>query len=563
MVSNGVRESPIRNAVRRVADRALARIIKLPPATNRYSVIRGESVPMRDGVDLIADRYVPETPNPIGTVLIRAPYGRGYPLPQFFAQPYAARGMHVVIQSVRGTHGSSGDFFPGRHEPDDGQDTVQWMRRQPWYTGGFTTIGASYLGMTQWALLNDAPPDCDAAVIICAPHDYSAVWRTGSFDLDNCLKWSLGMARPSDQGVLEQRLRAMLSRGDQQEPEVPSTRIMARGRTALGEGAPWWETWIGHPDRSDPYWEELRFSRALATSNVPVLLVNGWQDVFLEQTLEQYDQLRVRGVDVAMTVGPWSHARMLREGVGTFAPEAFEWLSAHMTGRPVRRRQPVRINVVGDGWQDLPAWPPAMPEKAIYLAPDGGLSDAPPAASAAPSTFTYDPADPTPSIGGRLMVPTDGGYRDDRELARRHDVLSFTGAPLTRDWYLVGSPFFEAMHSADTPHADLMVRISEVDAEGVATNVTEGYLRLTATTEPQLVRVPLDAVAHRFPAGARLRVLIAGGSFPLFAPNHGTGEPVATAERLVPTTHHVHHGQGGASRLLIPAADTLPGHAVS
>src|ERR1700710_1487192 len=92
-------EKAFRTLVRRAADRAVTRIVRLPPALNRYRVTRGVAVPMRDGAELVADLFTPDTSSPRGTILIRAPYGRGYPIAPFFAQPFAARGYHVVVQS--------------------------------------------------------------------------------------------------------------------------------------------------------------------------------------------------------------------------------------------------------------------------------------------------------------------------------------------------------------------------------------------------------------------------------------------------------------------------------
>ena len=123
---------------------------------------------MRDGVTLRADYYPPATDQPVGTILVRGPYGRGFPFSLIYAQIYAARGYHVVLQSVRGTSGSGGEFTPMVHEVDDAADTVAWLREQPWFTGTFGTIGLSYLGFTQWALLSDPPPELAAAVISAA-----------------------------------------------------------------------------------------------------------------------------------------------------------------------------------------------------------------------------------------------------------------------------------------------------------------------------------------------------------------------------------------------------------
>jgi predicted acyl esterase len=100
------------------------------------------------------------------------------------------------------------------------------------------------------------------------------------------------------------------------------------------------------------------------------------------------------------------------------------------------------------------------------------------------------------------------------------------------------------------------VRVSEVDAKGRSRNVSDGYLR--ATPDYRNVRIELDAVAHRFRAGSRIRVLIAGGSHPRFARNLGTGEPLISGRQLASATHTVHLGGGGTSRLVLPAGPRLP-----
>jgi putative CocE/NonD family hydrolase len=491
----------------------------------------------------------------VGTLLVRGPYGRAFPFSNLFGAVYAARGYHVVIQSVRGTFGSGGDFTPMIHEVADGADTVAWLRHQSWFTGTFATVGLSYLGFTQWALLMDPPPEMAAAVITVGPHDFSkATWGTGAFTLNDFLGWSDMVAHQEDGSRLMNGVRQVTSRKAiaHAANQVP---MGDAGRTLLGAGAPWWESWVTQPDGGDSFWDAVSLTDALDRVDIPVLLFSGWQDLFVEQTLDQFRHLRGRNVTTALTVGPWTHTELMTKGAPTVLRESLAWLDAHLGGKPAPSRSPVRARVGKGDWLELPDWPPAMPEHVLYLQPAHRLSEIPPDASAPPSTFTFDPADPTPTIGGRLLSP-EGGYRDDTRLALRGDVLDFTGDPLPDDLYLIGSPVVELSHSCDNPYNDLFVRISEVDAHGRSTNVSDGFVRLATDSGP--VRLELDPVAHRFAAGSRVRVLVAGGSHPRFVRNLGTDEPPISGRRMAPATHTVHHGAHGASLLVLPAGPRPP-----
>ena len=481
-------ESGLRTLTRtsgQVAGRALGRMLGLPRPTTRYTV-NSVRIPMRDGVDLMADHYAPATSRPAGTVLVRGPYGRGFPFSLMFARLYAARGYHVVLQSVRGTFGSAGDFEPMVNEAADGADTAAWLRQQPWFTGRFATIGLSYLGFTQWALLSDPPPELAAAVITAGPHDlFASVWGTGSFAVNDFLGWSDMVAHQEDPARIRNWIR---------QPQA--TRAVARAaaevpmgaaaRALLGKAAPWFESWAEH-EPNDPFWDRMRHPAALDRVGVPVLLLGGWQDIFLHQTLQQYRHLRDRGVDVALTIGPWTHAELLTKGLATSARESLDWLGTHLGGAPSQR--PARsvfsspaAPTNGQGWRNLPDWPPATTEHALYLQPGGHLGEIAPEAGPRRRLSGIDPADPTPTIGGPLLSP-NGGYRNDSRLALRTDVLSFTGATLTHDLTVCGNPVVELAHTADNPNADLFVRISEVDvgANGRSRNVSDGYRRCSVS----------------------------------------------------------------------------------
>jgi putative CocE/NonD family hydrolase len=533
----------------RITDHLWGRILRLPAPTTGYTVDRAVPVPMRDGIELLADHYAPTTARPRGTILVRGPYGRSFPFSLIYAQIYAARGYHVLFQSVRGTFGSGGTFEPMLHEVADAADTVAWLREQPWFTGSFATLGLSYLGYTQWALMSDPPPELAAAVITVGPHDlHTSTWGSGAFALNDFLGWADMMAH-QQRGPLK-RLAFQVNATRRLQQATRDLPLGAAGRRLLGDESPWYESWLEHPDRADPFWADRRMTVALDRCTVPVLLLTGWQDVFLDQTLDQFAHLRRRGVDVAMSIGPWTHDQMVTHATGRTARETLSWLECHLGGQ-ADHRAPVRISLTGSGREsiDLPDWPPATRERVLHPQPHGGLSATAPAPGAAAS-FRFDPADPTPTIGGRLLSRT-AGYRDDSALADRPDVLCFTSSAIDGDLVVYGIPVVELDYATGTTHFDVFVRMGEMGPSGRSRNVSDGFRRFT-TTPGTPIRIELDAVAHRFGAGSRIRLLIAGGCHPRFDRNLGTGEPAVSGHRMVSSVHTLRIGP--ASRLILPVA---------
>jgi len=262
---------------------------------------------------------------------------------------------------------------------------------------------------------------------------------------------------------------------------------------------------------------------------------------------------------VALTIGPWTHIEVGTKGNGILMEETLDWLAEHLAGTGIRHRpSPVRVYVSGaEEWRDLPAWPPANSDRVLYLHPEGELADSEPSAGGAPSTFSYDPADPTPTVGGRIINPTIGGYRDNRKLERRDDVLTFTSRPLNDPLEVIGSPLVELVHHTDNPHADLFVRLCEVRKDGRSVNVSDGFRRLDPDASSGTIRLRLDAMAHRFVPGTRIRLQVSGGAHPRYARNLGTDEDPATGTTLAPSRRTISHGDGGFSRIVLPCGSPL------
>jgi putative CocE/NonD family hydrolase len=499
----------------------------------------------RDGVELLGDHYEP-VGQAAGVLVTRGPYGRGMPFSLMAARPYVGRGYHVLFVSSRGTDGSGGDFDPMRTEADDGQDVVAWLRRQAWFPGRFGTVGGSYLGHTQWAMLSDPPPELAAAVISIGPHDFARhAWGTGTFNLD-FIGWSDGIVNNRTSG-LSGAIRA-LSAQRRLRPVIGALPLVDAASEYFSDRAPWVRERLVRPDLSDPYWAPMRHADALERADIPILLVSGWQDLFIGQTVEQFRRLRERGIDVAMTVGPWTHIAM--GGVKVGVHEALDWLDDHLaqpassTRASSTRSSPVRVFVTGaDEWRDLPSWPPPSRPTQLYLHPDGTLADSVPTSDSRESSLRYDPADPTPTVGGPLIAK--GGYVDDGRLAARPDVLSFLGGALDTDLDMLGTVVVHLAHRTERPDADLFVRLSDVDGRGTSHNVTEGYLRL-APDRGDTIELSLLDTAYRFRRGHRIRLLVAGGSFPQFARNLGTGENPLTGATFVTNQHFLAHADGSS-----------------
>jgi putative CocE/NonD family hydrolase len=218
---------------------------------------------------------------------------------------------------------------------------------------------------------------------------------------------------------------------------------------------------------------------------------------------------------------------------------------------------------VGGGGRELERWPPAGPEpRSLYLGDDGRLAGEPPTRGRPqPPMFDYryDPADPTPSLGGALLLSREPVV-DNVALEQRDDVLTFTSEPLTETVEAIGEVSAELWARAQPPHFDLFVRVCEVGADDVSRNVCDGLRSVepdgVATSDDGVahVHVELWPTAHRFAAGSRIRVQVSSGAHPRFARNPGTGEDRATADpqRMRPVDVELLRDRAHPSRLTLP-----------
>jgi uncharacterized protein len=550
------------NPLYRIAGRAVDRAVGLPPAAVPYVLRPDAGVPMTDGVVLLGDHYRPAGHDrPLPVVLIRSPYGRAGLAGFLFAAPVARRGFQVFIQSTRGTFGSGGQFRPFLSEREDGLATVAWLRDQWWCDGQVSMTGGSYLGHTQWAVAPYVdPPLRSVSLNITAAKITAAFYDHGAPGITNALSWTGLIGKQERGGPLS---------------AIPNPRQLARVKRALRKvplqaadvdvaGAPvaFWRDFVEHAAPADAFWAGADHDGADLTRLPPVSMVTGWWDLFLPEQLRDYAAIRAAGVMARITVGPWLHAdpgelKMITQ-------QDIAWLDHHLGGAPPPPGAPVRVFLQMAGtWLDFDEWPPpAAVGTAHYLRVSGGLSlDAEPG-DAAPGTFVYDPADPTPSAGGPLLQPP-GKQAGNAAIEARADVLTYTTEPFHADQDLVGPVRARIFVRTDRQYADLFVRVCDVDVKGVSRNVVDGIRRLSPQTVPApdvrvgddevlAVDVELYPTAYRVRAGHRIRVQLSGGAFPRFARNLGTPEPFGAATRALRCRFEIYHDSRHPAHVLLP-----------
>ncbi|HEY2260423.1 MAG TPA: CocE/NonD family hydrolase, partial [Solirubrobacteraceae bacterium] len=290
--------------------------------------------------------------------------------------------------------------------------------------------------------------------------------------------------------------------------------------------------------------------------------VGGWYDILLPWMLEDYAALRAAGHSPQLRLGPWTHTAPGLVGAGP--RDGLAWLRWHLLGdRAGVRSSPVRVYVTGErsggGWRDLESWPPpGSAERRLWLGGGGALDSGPPNGSGSDG-YRYDPHDPTPSVGGPVLLARHP-VLDNRELESRGDVLTYSSPPLTEVVEAVGPVRIELWARASSDHFDLFARVCDVDLEGRSWNICDALARIAPERFERsgdgiwAVAFALWPIGHRFEAGHRIRVQVSSGAHPRYARNPGTGEDPITATALSAVDVEILHGGGHPSALVLPTA---------
>jgi putative CocE/NonD family hydrolase len=508
-------------------------------------------------------------------------------------------GYAVVFQDARGTATSEGVFEPKVNELADGEDTVAWILEQDWSDGAVGTFGASYCGMTQWAVAVAGTPGLRAI----APTNTSANWYAGLWYSQGgamCLSldtwWNAIMYAGEEQRALQRGETddpsALMRFGGVLMDPLPVNDVTPVADLPVHGHGRWFDDWVAHPDFDD-YWKAQDWSARIGNVTVPALFTGGWYDLKVHESVADFVRMRTGAAseqareESRLVIGPWEHSDLSGKFPDRFFGVAavvdlvdshIAFFNQHVRGQaPATPAPRVRIFVMGiDQWRDEADWPlPDTRYTDFHLTSggsantrdgDGALQLETPATEGSDG-FHYDPRDPLPTAGGALLPPLPGlvGPVDQRVVDSRPDVLCYTGPVLTEPVEVTGFVELKVFVSASTVDTDITAKLVDVFPDGKAINLCDGILRLryrNSLSEPELmtpgevyeVTVKMSVTSNVFLPGHRIRLDVSGSNFPHYDRNSNTGGVISSEalEDMVAVDTTVHHGGTQPSRLVLP-----------
>ncbi len=517
-------------------------------------------VPMRDGVHLATDVYLPDGPGPFPVILYRTPYDKNSdPGPTGFEQYNVA----IVAQDFRGCHASEGTYDAWGQDAQDTYDTLLWLEQQSWYNGVYATWGASARGITQYMQVQaaDLKPVCQE-ITVGTPDLYSIAMFQGG---------------------------------------APHKMLAENWLDGIHHGE-YYNTLFDHPLSNDAY----AFARRIDEwewSNVtwPSIHVGGWYDCFGQGTLEGFMGYHYKGGtggkgQARLFMGPWTHnvfhndsGEIVYPNANT-APGYNDLFNAMFAERVLgltqygdyRTKYNVTYYVMGDKnttstswnrWANATDWPVPYANQTWYFQEGNALSDVIPTTNANRS-YVFDPNNPVLTRGGANLDPTTRGPFDQRPVEEsRGDILYFdnlTTAPVLvtgRIW----AHLFVASNCTDT---DFTVKLIDVYPDGSALLICDGIIRMRARegqdhavlmdgsgTTVYEAWVDLWSTAYVFNTGHTLRVAVSSSNYPRFDVNPNTGtaiQPVTTTTPKLCANNTVIFNATCASSIILPIPSSLP-----
>ncbi|MGA2000988.1 MAG: CocE/NonD family hydrolase [Terriglobales bacterium] len=505
-----------------------------PTAKYEVRLQKSVMVPMRDGVKLSTDLYLPETTtNPkLPVVLVRTPYnknlwrGKSAKGGNSPAYHFAGQGYVVAVQDVRGRYESQGDYRISADDVQDGFDTDEWIARQPWSNGKVGTYGCSYVGDVQVMQAKLHNPHLATMIPQAAgssiPERGFGVLNGGAIELAAAFGWfhDLGsnyFLHPpagSTDDFYEKYGHIF-----NPAPTTPAADFRTAWRSLPlidmmkeAQGPPSdFEAIVSHP-AEDGYWHTRGYLEPTDRFDTPSLQVNSWYDFGVGETLYQFNLMRHNALsDVGrnnqfIVVSPTTHCasetatehtivghRDLGDARFELEKLYLQWFDYWLKGidNGVTRRPHVLIYVMGrNEWRAENEWPLARTEYTKYfLRSDGNansrmgtgsLSTRAPGYDA-PDRFTYDPATPVPSVGGpvccTMTEQAPAGSFDQSEVEMRQDVLVYSTSPLQKGVEITGPIKAVLYVSSSARDTDYTAKLVDVYPDGTAYNVQEGIKR--------------------------------------------------------------------------------------
>jgi hypothetical protein len=514
-------------------------------------------IPMKDGVRLAADIYMPTGAKPgekFPAVFKYDPYRKDdnrdliseCDINRYFV-PYGYVGACVDIRGTGRSEGHTPDREYSQQELSDGEEIIAWLASQPWSSGAVGIFGKSWSGFNAIQLAMRNPPALKAIITVASTE---RLYNEDCHYTDGIMT----IADDYNVGVDSETARSP-------SPDFPVDEKTLNNRF---DNPPWTLQWMRH-QRNDDFWHEPE--KSLDSIHVPVLLIAAFSDGYRDTIPRLLVELKS---PVRAIVGPWGHdyphdvspgpAIEWRDlGVRWWD----QWLKGRETGvmsepklavymRHWYPPDPGLTDVPGE-WRNEKNWPPQGQNiTAFYLESDHSLG-AQPAAISAVHQLKY-----VPSIG------IDAGlwWADITPDQRPVDAFSlvYDSAPLQKEIAILGFPEAHLRASATAPLADWFARLSDVAPDGSVTLITGGGLNGAQREsmsnprdlEPNKIyslRVPMRFTSWVFPVGHRIRLSVSNAQWPMFWP---TPYPMNTS---------LYFGRSESSRLLLPIAPiagTLP-----
>ncbi len=556
-------------------------------SVKQESGVRAE---MCDGISLVADIFRPDQEGTFPVLLQRTPYDRGTSAAQ--ARELASHGYIVVVQDTRGRFQSEGEFYPFRNETADGYDTVEWAATVPGSDGKVGMYGGSYVGATQMLAAIGNPPHLVAIFPFVTGSEYYNAWtyQGGAFMQWFASSWTTFLA--------EDTLRRKV--GSTARPRDWALQLPLEDYPLLdlpepSRIAPYYRDWIDH-ESDDEYWKPWKISDHYSQLDIKGLHGGGWHDIFVKGSIHNYVGMKSSArtpqarQSQRLLIGPWAHFPTSPEGkVGdvVFGKHAIldmsetirtwsDWALKDIQNE-FATQAPVHLFVMGTNeWRREDEFPLRRQRLTRYhlhstrgansVQGDGGLSTTAPG-SEEPDVFEYDPANPVPTIGGRLccgavqmLVP---GPLDQSPNETRNDVLVFSTPPLAANVEVTGSirlELYAATTAFDTDFTALLVDVGPAGySRYLADGIVRGRYRTSRTAAQPLVpgriyryEIDLWSTSNVFKTGHRIRLLISSSNFPRFNRNLNTGEELLGAAGMVRATQSIYHDSDHPSALILP-----------